>query len=269
MHSCNRRPGFTLIELLVVIAIIAILAALLFPVFSQARESARQIACISNMRQLGLALSMYSSDYDDVWAPAETLGGGGPGLSNVEPWIGYDNNNAPGGGDADAPATHPDHPGLLDPYIHNPDIKRCPSMPSAWQTSYALNAWSSVTPSAYYTTNPQAQGQEFGPDTEFESVDPTTGAFVFTGAADSAIDEPSNTLVMWEHAYRLPMCNWLQPYDWFGSPPDNASLRAHFHFLHRDGANTLWADGHAKRMVYGQLRRPMFVCNKQIYPPGF
>lgn len=60
------RRGFTLIELLVVIAIIAILAAILFPVFARARESARKTSCASNLRQLGLASHMYSSDYDEL-----------------------------------------------------------------------------------------------------------------------------------------------------------------------------------------------------------
>ena len=57
--------GFTLIELLVVIAIIAILAAILFPVFSTAREKARQSACLSNLKQIGLAMMQYTQDYDE------------------------------------------------------------------------------------------------------------------------------------------------------------------------------------------------------------
>jgi prepilin-type N-terminal cleavage/methylation domain-containing protein/prepilin-type processing-associated H-X9-DG protein len=66
MQMCGRKRGFTLIELLVVIAIIAILAAILFPVFAQAREQARKASCLSNCKQLGLALQMYAQDYDEM-----------------------------------------------------------------------------------------------------------------------------------------------------------------------------------------------------------
>ena len=66
VRSQGTRRGFTLIELLVVIAIIAILAAILFPVFAQAREKARQTSCLSNMKQLGTAAMMYSQDYDET-----------------------------------------------------------------------------------------------------------------------------------------------------------------------------------------------------------
>src|SRR5580700_5777935 len=65
----NSRSAFTLIELLVVIAIIAILAAILFPVFAQARAKARQATCLSNENQIGLATMMYVQDYDETFYP--------------------------------------------------------------------------------------------------------------------------------------------------------------------------------------------------------
>lgn len=70
-----RRRAFTLIELLVVIAIIAILAAILFPVFAQAKQSAKRAACLSNLRQIGLANELYVADYDDLmpWLPDSEL----------------------------------------------------------------------------------------------------------------------------------------------------------------------------------------------------
>ena len=73
MLKKKKISGFTLIELLVVIAIIAILAAILFPVFAQAREKARQAACVSNVKQISLAFTMYAQDYDETYVHAGFL----------------------------------------------------------------------------------------------------------------------------------------------------------------------------------------------------
>jgi prepilin-type N-terminal cleavage/methylation domain-containing protein/prepilin-type processing-associated H-X9-DG protein len=100
-----RRSGFTLIELLVVIAIIAILAAILFPVFAQAREKARATTCLSNMKQLGTGIRMYLDDYD----------GGYPFSWYAQPQYGFDV--------------------AIYPYIKNLQIYECPSnklLPSWW-----------------------------------------------------------------------------------------------------------------------------------------
>jgi len=71
-----RRKGFTLIELLIVIAIIAILAAILFPVFASARDKARQTACLANMKEIGLAMQQYTQDYDELFPYGNGLSGG-------------------------------------------------------------------------------------------------------------------------------------------------------------------------------------------------
>jgi prepilin-type N-terminal cleavage/methylation domain-containing protein len=93
MHS-PKRSGFTLIELLVVIAIIAILAAILFPVFAQAREKARSTSCLSNERQIMTAVKMYAQDYDEqspyyLWwfDPVAGFNGWHPWMENVNPYI--------------------------------------------------------------------------------------------------------------------------------------------------------------------------------------
>jgi prepilin-type N-terminal cleavage/methylation domain-containing protein/prepilin-type processing-associated H-X9-DG protein len=109
----NRNLGFTLIELLVVVAIIAILAAILFPVFGKAREKARQASCQSNIRQLGLATLMYVQDSDEVFPLyAEECSG----YSCNQYWFGR---RTAGGWDKRL--------GLLYPYMKNHQIQKCPS----------------------------------------------------------------------------------------------------------------------------------------------
>jgi prepilin-type N-terminal cleavage/methylation domain-containing protein/prepilin-type processing-associated H-X9-DG protein len=262
------KRAFTLIELLVVIAIIAILAAILFPVFTQAKKSAKQIVCVVHIRQIGMAMMMYRSDYDDVW-PAAVYVDNAPGWSPQTFWIGYDNNNGPnvGGfvGAVNEPAVNPPKLGMIDPYVKSEPIKVCPEQPQHWQMAMAYNMFYKQYPSPYYTTNPAAQGQEYGPGVAELWTD-TNGLINTRGEGDSSIEEPSGTIVLWEHSARVPMCNFLQGVDWFDSPPIHLPfLTEHFNFLHRNGSTTLWADGHTKRTLFAQLRRPMFSVNKSIY----
>jgi prepilin-type N-terminal cleavage/methylation domain-containing protein/prepilin-type processing-associated H-X9-DG protein len=113
MSKGAQKRGFTLIELLVVIAIIAILAAILFPVFAKAREQARKTSCLSNLKQLGLGFMMYAQDYD------ETLPGVrfGNGAGQSWPWAVW-----PGTYDWTGVFTF-----AMQPYIKNRAILQCPS----------------------------------------------------------------------------------------------------------------------------------------------
>lgn len=263
------RSGFTLIELLVVIAIIAILAAILFPVFAQAKVAAKQAACILQMRQVGMAFMMYKADFDDVWVPAAT-DQMDVGFAPQKTWIGYDNRN--GGlngfwfGDVTQPATNPIHSGMLDPYLKSDQINKCPAQPGGWQAAIAYSWFYSGFPSPYYTTNPAASGREFGPGGK-QTFTAVSGAIVSLGANDSEIEDSAYTLAAWEHKAHAPVCNFLQGADWVEHPPADPTFSDHFHFLHRNGGTALWCDGHAKRIVYLQLKRPMFSCNKGIYEP--
>lgn len=107
-HRIKKTSGFTLIELLVVIAIIAILAAILFPVFARARENARRSSCQSNLKQIGLGLLQYNQDYDEKWTPNE------------------DAYRFPGG----APSSWDL---VIQPYVKSGQVMVCPSDPGGFQ----------------------------------------------------------------------------------------------------------------------------------------
>ncbi len=131
MNQCRQR-GFTLIELLVVIAIIAILAAILFPVFAQAREKARAIACLSNAKQLSLACLQYEQDFDEKCADGAQQNGLGSG------WAGQ-----------------------IYPYVKSTGVFKCPDDPNPDITSQNLSSYGYNRNCAIYdgSTTPHPDGQ--------------------------------------------------------------------------------------------------------------
>lgn len=130
MKITREIRGFTLIELLVVIAIIAILAAILFPVFARAREKARQASCQSNLKQIALAELMYVQDYDETTHPPVIGGLFEPGLTCSGCFQRYET----GVNTQSAPSWRP-----LGPYIKNSQVWFCPSQATGYWLSYGWN----------------------------------------------------------------------------------------------------------------------------------
>lgn len=209
-----RRPGFTLIELLVVIAIIAILAAILFPVFARAREKARASSCLSNLKQIGLAWLSYAQDYDETVAwrdvVADTYGFSGSQLYQFS-W-----------------------PAMLDPYIKNGQIWACPSAsPKAvnqWPngySNYGFNDW-------FFGYYEAAWGGWGGVRSYDFRVKGKCGL--------AAIQRPAETVVCADMNPAYHGTTWWAFYHCNPRPAAGNPMEAR----HNDGVNALFADGHAK-----------------------
>ena len=134
--TARARSGFTLIELLVVIAIIAILASILFPVFSRARENARRASCQSNLKQISLGFMQYTQDYDER-LPGST--DGTPGQGKLGGWTYYI--TFPTSGTTYNPnLTFDPTQGSVYPYIKSAQVFVCPSDATDQAQSYAINS---------------------------------------------------------------------------------------------------------------------------------
>jgi prepilin-type N-terminal cleavage/methylation domain-containing protein/prepilin-type processing-associated H-X9-DG protein len=223
------KKGFTLIELLVVIAIIAILAAMLFPVFARARESARKIQCLSNVKNIAMAVQMYLTDYDR-FPPAEHR-------SEVVQWF-SDCAGCDDGGTCHGTQANPylRWPVILDEYIKNRDVWRCPSarfvktfgvnpcIPDWWSAYLANPGYQSCSPMVCSTPFPPGWGGTVT-DTLVQGVcgGPNSGGFDQSiGVNKTALDlktgqmnNPSRYVVV---ADAGTLCNDLDRVSWIAYP---------------------------------------------------
>ena len=226
----TSRRGFTLIELLVVIAIIAILAAILFPVFAQAREKARQVSCSSNEKQLGLALLQYEQDNDEFMfglKGAPVAGGATPGWASE-----------------------------IYPYVKSTGVYKCPDDPTLPNNavsppqlpiSYVLNrnimGNSSAILNAPASTVVLLEGQNIIAD--------MTNPNELSSAVGNCIGSPSGTA-----AATPPGIEYAT-----GNFPNRSLSLIPRGTVHNNGANYLAADGHVKFLMPGRLSSGIDAAN--------
>ncbi len=256
----TASKGFTLIELLVVIAIIAILAAILFPVFAQARSKARQTSCLSNIKQVGTGIMMYAQDYDEVlpgnsvlnvngisdgrW-PAPAVSAHSAGFSEPFGWMQpYDGAN---------PGTHRIWARDIQSYIKNLAIFHCPeTKPRSSDGTCAVGGGTCET-----TDVPNGQGGN--------------GNLLLNGIAASkplaAITVPADLIFTHEVrnynrvAQEKPrgiLVNGQVQYTGFAN--------AYYDKLHSGGANLLFCDGHAKWQRRSSIRFAQFGAPENLNP---
>lgn len=250
MESRNRssRFGFTLIELLVVIAIIAILAAILFPVFAQAREKARAISCLSNMKQVGLALIMYAQDYDETYPRGYYLAADGvqnlTWRSTVNPYIKNGNE-------------------IVNTVGENGDIAvtggvwQCPSTPGRAANGIAGHGAIMVPPT-------MANGNFFPSITQSQITRVTDVVAVGEVGLDANGFGSNQGLTedwwAWGGMQWPPIWEGLNSgaqYDKDGVPGPASSVGFPYTYMpryrHTGTTNCVFADGHAKAMMKGRL----------------
>jgi prepilin-type N-terminal cleavage/methylation domain-containing protein/prepilin-type processing-associated H-X9-DG protein len=249
------RKAFTLIELLVVIAIIAILAAILFPVFAQARESARMASCLSNMKQIGLSLRMYATDYDETYpniyqgwsvAPNQVAAGSNEG------WM-WKN--------------------AVQPYIKNKGIWNCPSNPVASPTRPGIlppngnNEWRDNAKGYVMETDkimPQSYAMNAGATTWCPVDDAGTNWADKKPLKDAAINRPANLIAVGETTWREGDFGM----DWFLQ--SGGQCGGHALFAHRGfngPANFIYWDGHVKAKKWSQVAYPPYQSEIVNNPP--
>lgn len=205
MFACR---GFTLIELLVVIAIIAILAAILFPVFARARENARRASCQSNLKQLALGVMQYTQDYDETYPMA---GNAGRVINGVT--MSY--------------ATGARYwPRDIYPYIKSAQVFYCPSSSDRTYAVYPETA-AGITRGTNYAMN-----NDFG--TSSDSCDNNPAGEVCSPVKVAAIPKVAE-LIMLLDSYNGTQSAYLAMY--------NLDSMEHRHF---EGSNIAYADGHVK-----------------------